>query len=141
MRRSIEEAIREAGLQATITITGWVPGERVKAEIEAARALVLPSFSEGLPVVIMEAMALNRPIISTYVAGIPEIVQPGRTGWLVAAGDDVALAQAMHEALVAPIAQLTAMGAAGRRHILDQHDVLKEAKKLKILMERSIVEA
>jgi glycosyltransferase involved in cell wall biosynthesis len=141
MRRSIEEAIREAGLQATITITGWVPGERVKAEIEAARALVLPSFSEGLPVVIMEAMALNRPIISTYVAGIPEIVQPGRTGWLVAAGDDVALAQAMHEALVAPIAQLTAMGAAGRRHILDQHDVLKEAKKLKILIERSIVEA
>jgi len=141
MRKSIEEAIRKAGLQATITITGWVPGERVKAEIEAARALVLPSFSEGLPVVIMEAMALSRPVISTYVAGIPEIVQPGKTGWLVPAGDEVALAQAMHEALVSPIAQLAAIGAAGRLHILDQHDVLKEAKKLKILMERAIIEA
>jgi glycosyltransferase involved in cell wall biosynthesis len=141
MRKSIEEAIRKAGLQATITITGWVPGERVKGEIGAARALVLPSFSEGLPVVIMEAMALSRPVISTYVAGIPEIVQPGKTGWLVPAGDDVALAQAMHEALVAPIAQLAAMGAAGRLHILDQHDVLREAKKLKSLIERAIIEA
>jgi glycosyltransferase involved in cell wall biosynthesis len=141
MRKSIDEAIRKAGLQATITITGWVPGGRVKAEIEAARALVLPSFSEGLPVVIMEAMALNRPVISTYVAGIPEIVQPGKTGWLVPAGDDVALAQAMDEALVAPPAQLAAMGAAGRLHIVDQHDVLREAEKLKSLMERAIIEA
>ncbi len=140
MRASIEAAISRAGLQGTITITGWVSGERVKTEIEAARALVLPSLSENLPVVIMEAMALSRPVISTYVAGIPELVQPGKTGWLVPAGDEVALARAMQEALVAPVAQLAAMGAAGRRHILDQHDVLKEATKLKSLMERCCVD-
>ena len=136
MRTSIEAAIRRAGLQDTITVTGWVSGERVKAEIEGARALVLPSFAENMPVVIMEAMALSRPVISTSVAGIPELVQTGKTGWLVPAGDEVALARAMQEALVAPVAQLAAMGAAGRRHILDQHDVLTEAKKLKSLMER-----
>ena len=140
MRKNIEEAIERARLQSTITITGWIPGNRVRAEIEAARTLLLPSFSEGLPVVIMEAMALNRPVISTYVAGIPEIVQAGKNGWLVPAGDDVALAEAMQEALVTPIARLSAMGAAGRRHVLDQHDVLEEAKKLKNLMERSIIE-
>ena len=50
----------------------------VREEILAARALVLPSFAEGLPVVIMEAMALRRPVISTFVAGIPELVHPGR---------------------------------------------------------------
>lgn len=138
MRNSIEEAIRNAGLQETIRVTGWISGERVRAEIEAARALVLPSFSENMPVVIMEAMALNRPVISTYVAGIPELVQPGKTGWLVPAGDDVALAQAMHEALIAPVAQLEAMGAAGRRHISDEHDAFKEAQKLKGLIERSV---
>ena len=52
---------------------------RCANEILAARALVLPSFAEGLPVVIMEAMALRRPVISTFVAGIPELVQSGRT--------------------------------------------------------------
>ena len=140
MRKNIERAIAQAGLQKTVTITGWVTGEQVKAEIEAAHVLVLPSFSENMPVVIMEAMALNRPVIATYVAGIPELVQPGKTGWLVPAGDDAALAEAMHEALVAPAAQLAAMGAAARRHILEQHDVLKEAKKLSGLMECCVAE-
>jgi glycosyltransferase involved in cell wall biosynthesis len=137
MRKNIEDAIKQAGLQPTISITGWISGERVRSEIEAARALVLPSFSENMPVVIMEAMALNRPVISTYVGGIPELVQSGRSGWLVPAGDDAALAQAMHEALVMPVGQLEAMGTAGHRHISYEHDALKEAKKLKSLIERS----
>jgi glycosyltransferase involved in cell wall biosynthesis len=141
MRPNIEEAIRRAGLQESFTITGWVSGERVKAELQAARAMVLPSFSENMPVAIMEAMALGRPVISTYVAGIPELVKPGKTGWLVPAGDEVALAEAMREVLAAPVAQLAAMGIAGRRHILDQHDIHKEAKKLKRLLERSVAAA
>jgi colanic acid/amylovoran biosynthesis glycosyltransferase len=136
-RQSVEAAITRAELREAITITGWASGDRVIAEIQAARALVLPSFSENMPVVIMEAMALGRPVISTYVGGIPELVQPGKTGWLVPASDEVALAQAMHEALIAPVTQLAAMGAAGRRHILEHHDALKEAKKLKTLFEQS----
>ena len=109
MRDLVEKSIRHAGLQHKVTITGWVFGERVKAEIAAARTLVLPSFSENMPVVIMEALALGRPVISTYVAGIPELVQPGKTGWLVSAGDEIALAEAMREALEAPAEQLAAM--------------------------------
>jgi glycosyltransferase involved in cell wall biosynthesis len=137
-RREIEEEIRRAGLQEAIIMSGWASGDRVRAEIDAARALVLPSFSENLPVVLMEAMACGRPVISTYVAGIPELVEPGKTGWLVPAGDEVALAEAMHEALTASVAQLEAMGIAGRHHVLDQHDIHKEAKKLKSLLEGSV---
>ena len=103
MRPLVEEAIREGGLANQIFITGWVSGERVKSEIIAARTLVLPSFSENMPVVIMEAMALGRPVISTYIAGIPELVQPDKTGWLVPASDELALANAMGEALTAPM--------------------------------------
>ena len=114
MRPQIEDAIRRGGLERQVKIIGWVSGERVRTEISAARALILPSFSENMPVVIMEAMALGRPIISTYVAGIPELVRPGETGWLVAAGDETALFEAMREALAAPVEQLTAMGIAGR---------------------------
>jgi colanic acid/amylovoran biosynthesis glycosyltransferase len=133
MRRQIEAAIRGTGLERQITITGWVSSERVRAEILAARALVLPSFSENMPVVIMEALALGRPVISTYIAGIPELVQSGKTGWLVPSSDEAALAQAMHEALVATVDQLTGMGAAGRVHVSEHHDAFKEAKKLREL--------
>jgi colanic acid/amylovoran biosynthesis glycosyltransferase len=135
MRRNVEAAISQAGLQREITLTGWVSGDRVKAEIAAARALVLPSFSENMPVVIMEALALGRPVISTYVAGIPELVQPGKTGWLVPAGDEIALAEAIREALAATVERLTIMGAEGRIHIISHHDTLKEAVKLKKLFE------
>jgi colanic acid/amylovoran biosynthesis glycosyltransferase len=137
MRPQLEEAIRHAELEGQITITGWASGERVRAEIMAARALVLPSFSENMPVVIMEAMALGRPVISTYVAGIPELVQPGVTGWLVPASDEVALAEAMREALAAPVDQLAAMGNAARERVFERHDVLKEARKLKNLFEET----
>jgi glycosyltransferase involved in cell wall biosynthesis len=135
MRPSIEEAVSEAGLQKEITIIGWASGERVKAEIESARALVLPSFSENMPVVLMEAMALGRPVISTYIAGIPELVASEKTGWLVPAGDEVALSEAMRKALIAPTKELAAMGVAGRDHIRAQHDAVIEAVKLKSLFE------
>jgi colanic acid/amylovoran biosynthesis glycosyltransferase len=138
MRRQVEEAIQRAGLQREITITGWLSGDRIKAEITAARALVLPSFAENMPVVIMEAFALGRPVISTYVAGIPELVQPGQSGWLVPASDEIALAGAMREALGASVEQLATMGAAGRRHIIAHHDTFKEATKLKSLFEGQV---
>lgn len=135
MRSLVEEAIRHAKLERQITLIGWGSGDRVKAEILSARALVLPSFSENMPIVIMEAMALCRPVISTYIAGIPELVRPGQTGWLVPASDEIALAGAMREALAASIVELAKMGTAGRLHITDYHDSVKEARKLKTLFE------
>jgi glycosyltransferase involved in cell wall biosynthesis len=133
MRPAIEAAIDRAGLRGRIRITGWASSERVKQEIAAARALVLPSFAENLPVVIMEAMALGRPAISTYVAGIPELVRPGENGWLVPPSDVEALAGAMREALAAPAAEIAKMGAAGRQRVEERHNAAREAEKLKDL--------
>jgi glycosyltransferase involved in cell wall biosynthesis len=135
MRPQVEAAIKRHGLAQQISVTGWVSGECVKAEMVAARAMVLPSFSENMPVVIMEAMALGRPVVSTYIAGIPELVMPGKTGWLVPSSDDIALAEALREVLLAPVEKLAAMGAAGRAHVAEHHDALKEAGKLKLLFE------
>jgi colanic acid/amylovoran biosynthesis glycosyltransferase len=130
MRADIEALVVRYGLHARVRITGWISGEQVREEILAARALVLPSFAEGLPVVIMEAMALRRPVISTFVAGIPELVQPGRHGWLVPAGDVEALAHAMQACLDAPAHQLAGMGEAAHSRVRERHNVDIEAAKL-----------
>ena len=119
-------------------ITGWIGGDRVAEEILAARALVLPSFAEGLPVVLMEAMALQRPVVSTYVAGIPELVRPGENGWLVAAGDAQALAEALLQCLATPVEQLQAMGRSARARALARHDVNVEAARLAALFDASV---
>jgi len=87
MRGEVEALIAKHGLGGRVRITGWISSDRVREEILAARGLVQPSFAEGLPVVIMEAMVLRRPVLTTYVAGIPELVQPGKNGWLFPAGD------------------------------------------------------
>jgi glycosyltransferase involved in cell wall biosynthesis len=129
-RADIEALIERHSLQGKVRITGWISSERVRDEILAARALVLPSFAEGLPVVIMEAMALGRPVISTYIAGIPELVLSGEHGWLVPAGDAKALVEAMRACLEASADSLAHMGARARERALARHDVDKEARKL-----------
>ena len=80
--------------------------------------------------VIMEAMALGRPVISTFVAGIPELVIPGEHGWLVPAGDVEALAGAMQACLEAPGELLTRMGKAAQERVRARHNVDLQAAQL-----------
>ncbi|WP_144173314.1 glycosyltransferase [Pseudomonas sp. Kh13] len=130
MRGQIEALIARHGLQQQVRITGWISSAQVREEILAARALVLPSFAEGLPVVIMEAMALRRPVLTTYVAGIPELVRPGENGWLFPAGAVDELAQAMADCLAQPAEVLQHMGEAARQRVLQRHDIDTEAARL-----------
>jgi colanic acid/amylovoran biosynthesis glycosyltransferase len=134
MRLAIEALIAELGLQEHVSITGWIDGDRVREEMLSARALVLPSFAEGLPVVVMEAMALNRPVLSTFIAGIPELVLPGETGWLFPAGDVEELAKMLEVCLSASPEQLQTMGEAGYRRVLERHAIDTEAAKLSSLI-------
>jgi len=131
MRVELERAIKVAGLQQRVRITGWIGSEQVRQELMASRALVLPSFAEGLPVVIMEAMAIGRPVISTYIAGIPELVRPGVDGWLVPAGDPEALANAMLDCLSATPERLAEMGRSAHARVVERHHIDTEAVKLK----------
>ena len=130
MRGDIERLIAELGLAKRVTLTGWVDEARIRAELEAAHALVMPSFAEGLPMVVMEAMAAARPVIATYIAGTPELVQNGQTGWMVPAGDVAALAAAVDSVAQTPLTKLSKMGMAARARVLARHDVEVEAEKL-----------
>ena len=130
MRAQIEGTIKSLRLDEHVRITGWIDSLRVREELLQARALVLPSFAEGLPVVIMEALALGRPVISTFVAGIPELVLPGENGWLVPAGDTASLADAMCDCLQASTEDILAMGRRGRQRVLQRHDIRTSARQL-----------
>jgi len=130
LRGDIERLVAYHGLEEQVRITGWISSAQVRDEILAARALVLPSFAEGLPVVIMEALALRRPVATTYVAGIPELVRPQENGWLFPAGSVVMLAAVLEAVLATPSEELERMGEAGRRRVLERHDVDTEAAKL-----------
>ena len=130
MRADLEAAITDLGLQSNVTLTGWLPEAGVRQALAESHALVMPSFAEGLPMVVMEAMAAARPVIATYIAGTPELVQDGKTGWMVPAGDADALAGALDELAKATPQKLTKMGDAGRVRALARHDVAIEAAKL-----------
>jgi colanic acid/amylovoran biosynthesis glycosyltransferase len=130
LRGTIEALIRQHNLQNHIILTGNATGDEVQKQILNARAFVLPSFGEGLPVAIMEALALGRPVISTYIAGIPELVKPGENGWLVPAGSIEDLVAAMRQVLGATVEQLEAMGQNGADAVAREHDVNIEAQKL-----------
>jgi colanic acid/amylovoran biosynthesis glycosyltransferase len=140
MRGDIEALVARYKLQERVRITGWLSGEQVRHEILAARALVLPSFAEGLPVVIMEAMALGRPVISTYVAGIPELVEMGESGWLLPAGDVQALAAIIEDCLDTSVDAINRMGSVARKTTLARHCLDNEAHHLTRLF-RSVTEA
>ncbi|WP_242139339.1 glycosyltransferase [Sphingomonas sp. TREG-RG-20F-R18-01] len=129
MRDEIEALIQRRGLSETVTITGFVDAGRVREILLTSRAMVLPSFAEGLPVVIMEALALRTPVIASAIAGTPELVD-STCGWLIPAGSIDALVTAMEQALDATPGTLHAMGAIGRGRVLEQHDSARNGAQL-----------
>jgi glycosyltransferase involved in cell wall biosynthesis len=134
LRPLLEDRISSDGLSGRVRIAGWLDSDSVRGHLCDARALVMPSLSEGLPVAIMEALSLGRPVISTRVGGIPELVEPGRMGWLVAPGSASALADALRDALRAPREALACMGRKGAEQVRRQHDARIEVGRLAELL-------
>lgn len=130
MRPQIEAIARERGIEGRLRITGWISGEQVREEILASRAMVLPSFAEGLPMVIMEAFALRRPVLTTYIAGIPELVVDGKNGFLIPSGSPARITEGLLRVMSTPIEQLDAMGLAGQEAVRKQHYTPVETAKL-----------
>jgi colanic acid/amylovoran biosynthesis glycosyltransferase len=129
LRAEVEAEIARAGLGDRVHITGWLDAAAVQREIAISTALVVASLSEGLPVVIMEAMACGRPVVAPYLSGIPELVT-GATGWLFAAGDTGGLVDALEHCLAADEITLQAMGRDAQAAVWAAHDVDREAARL-----------
>ena len=131
-RPQIEALIGELKLEPRVRLLGYQSQDEVAKLLAKSGALVLPSFAEGLPVVLMEAMAAGLPVITTQIAGVPELVRNGETGWLVAPGDEAGLHAAL-EAYLADPESARAMGAAGRAQVVQEFDATLEARRLAAL--------
>ena len=126
----IERVARAKGLLERCEFLGWKSGAEVRDEVLGSQAMVLPSFDEGLPVVFMESYALRRPVISTYIAGIPELIENGDNGWVVPAGSVDDLTRALRECLSMSAEDLERYGAEGRGRVEQHHDSRREALRL-----------
>lgn len=135
MRPEIEAMIMRFDLQEVVEVTGWASSGKVIDHLLESRAMVLPSFAEGLPVVIMETLALERPVVVTAIAGTPELVDE-KCGWLIPAGSIDALVKAMSAVIDAPADQLIEMGQTGRMRVVAQHDSRVNGRQLNALFHR-----
>ena len=123
-REMLQNQARELG--DAVAFLGYQPQEAVAEHLQEADIFVLPSFAEGVPVVIMEAMASRLPVIASHVAGVPELVEDGRTGFLVPPGDLETLAMRL-ETLLSDPALCSRMGETGRAIVEADFDVDREA--------------
>ena len=116
-RQSLENQVRELGLSEEVRLTGALGQERVMDYYRRADLFVLPSFAEGVPVVLMEAMAQEIPVISTRITGIPELIEHDKTGLLVTPGNTGELAEAIVRVLEDDSLGET-LGVEGRKAVL-----------------------
>lgn len=125
-RNMLEAQAKALGVQAAVQFAGYLDESAVTALLDDADMLVLPSFAEGVPVVLMEAMASRLPVIATQVGGVPELVDDGLSGFLVPPGDVENLTVRLR-ALLGDQGLCARMGEAGRQKVLKEHDIAVEA--------------
>lgn len=131
-RAAIEAEISDLGLADHVTLAGWASGEEVRAAIQGARIFALPSFAEGLPIVLMESFAMGRAVVTTRITGIPELVDAD-CGWIVEPGDVPALRDALSKALAADTATLARLAETGRARVAAAHGQTQNAEQLRAL--------
>jgi glycosyltransferase involved in cell wall biosynthesis len=129
LRGELEAQVQALGLGAQVRFLGACDGATVIDMLDRSRVMALPSFAEGLPVVIMEALARGTPVVTTAIAGIPELVDSA-CGWVVPAGSAELLADAVAEALEVSDEARAQRGQAGRARVLAKHDAGANAAEL-----------
>ncbi|MCL3881774.1 glycosyltransferase [Marivita sp. GX14005] len=134
-RVALEAEVARRGLDERIAFLGYRSQSEVAEALAAADIFALPSFAEGVPVVLMEAMAAGLPVLATRIAGIPELVEDGVSGRLVAPGDENAFVDALKD-LLGNAERRAAYGTAGRAKVLAEFDARREAQWLSTLIYR-----
>jgi colanic acid/amylovoran biosynthesis glycosyltransferase len=135
LKNRITRLINVLGLSKEISLPGFIPHKEVYNQMKKSHIFILPSITsssgakEGIPNVLMEAQATGLPVISTYHAGIPELVLDGESGYLVKEGDIPNLANNLINLIENPDLRME-FGKKGRKHVEKQFNLDKQVKKL-----------
>jgi colanic acid/amylovoran biosynthesis glycosyltransferase len=132
LRPELERLAGRLGIASQVEFPGAVGQHELRELYEAATVFCLPSFGEGVPVVLMEAMAMEVPALSTRIAGIPELIEHGRDGLLVPPGRADELAAAIESLLTDP-RRHRELARGGRRKVLREFDAERSAEQLRDL--------
>lgn len=138
-RKSLEADVNARGLQSRVVFAGAVNQDRIREYYAEADVFALASFAEGIPIVLMEAMAMETPVISTRITGIPELIRDGRDGLLVAPSDDEELAGAMARLMDDPESRVE-LGRAGRLRVMEKYDLGRNIERLAAILRRRLGE-
>jgi colanic acid/amylovoran biosynthesis glycosyltransferase len=136
-RRSLEDEVRKRGLDRVVVFEGAVNPDHIRAIYESADIFVLASFAEGIPVVLMEAMAMEIPCVATLITGIPELIRDGIDGLLVGPSDDAALADAICR-LMDNTELRHSLGKAGRERVAQHYNLETNLPRLKEIFRRRL---
>lgn len=128
-RGRLEAQASRLGIADRVELTGALNAVETRQRFEGASVFALTSFAEGIPVVLMEAMALGVPCVASRVTGVPELIDDGVTGYLVSPGDGDEAADAISRLLADPAAAM-AMTQAARARVVEQYDLPTNARRL-----------
>lgn len=128
-RAQLERSVTGRGLGAHVVFEGWQNADRVHWFYQQADIFALPSFAEGIPVVLMEAMAMEIPCVTTRITGIPELIRDGVDGLLVTPSSEEELAAAIGRLMDDPGLR-ERLGKSARRRILEEYDLRKNVEQL-----------
>jgi colanic acid/amylovoran biosynthesis glycosyltransferase len=136
-RRSLEEDVAARGLTERVVFEGWLNQDAVRALYGQTDVFTLASFAEGVPVVLMEAMAMEIPCVATNITGVPELIRDGVDGLLAAPSDTEALAEKI-ASLIDDAALRRKLGEAGRRRVMEKYDLQRNTDRLANIFRRRI---
>ncbi|MDQ1472468.1 MAG: hypothetical protein QOJ99_3948, partial [Bryobacterales bacterium] len=136
-RQSLEQAVRAASLEEHVIFEGSVNQDRIRALYQQADVFALASFAEGIPVVLMEAMAMEIPCVTTWITGIAELIRHDIDGLLVAPSDETALAGAMARLMDNPELRRR-LGESGRQRVIDKYSLRANVEHLAQVFQRRL---
>ncbi len=137
-RESLEVLAASLGIEDSVTFTGAVGQGEIHAFYDKADIFALPSFAEGLPVVLMEAMGKGIPCVTTSITGIPELVRDGENGLLVAASDWAGLADRLQR-LIEDKSLRIKLGAAAREIVVKDYDVHRNCEGMAAVFRQYLI--
>lgn len=133
LKESIEASLQEGGVTDRVDLPGWIPHNDLPKHLNQLQLLVLPSYTEGLPNIMLEAMACGTPVLATPVGAIPDVIVDGKTGFIMKNNSPECIAENVMRALDSP--ELGRIAEAGRRFVEENYSFERTVERWKKILQ------